>query len=563
MSKNKKKLLIISGVTGIGKSKIAYNLSKRLNSEIILLDIIQTYKQLNICSNKPSIYYLNSQSYHNHNLFDLDDLVYNPNNTKIISNKNKPNATHLSSISRKISLDIFNRNKIPIIEGGSVFYIKNFLGGEKFRSSENEDIIFDKIFKITQIMIDKDENNIKTYNRIKLLVKRNLILDGLEDNLKEKLLSEKLNFHYNDVYRLKKRFAEEIFHYLKNSKQEMFLNIFSKDINKTDTDIHTNQSDFPENANYNESDYIFKELMESKNIEVYQFFFSTDKKTMVKIQEERCVNMIESGLINEVKYLIKKNLINENNIEKRTEINGFVNAFGVKDSLEFLINLMKSDIWRNGNNDNFKYDKKSVDELLSIKSKTKIIYNLIYNYLKTFSVKNRQYSRKQIQYFKNDSEKICWMYLNNLNSKISNMSNFNNVNMDEEKLINELIVILNTPYEQYKEFLKNEFNKQNFRKISTFNNDFKNYLPRFNCLEIKDGLLKNVFVRNLLYDAVSCINENKEKLENLFKIKNNNLNRNYENNNEEMKALSNIDENILETDIKEILQEINFVTNPL
>lgn len=105
---NNKKLIIVSGVTAIGKSNIAYKLAKKLNSEIILLDIFQSYKQLNICSNKPAKEYLNNIKYHNYDKFDLVSLVNLTNEDKIKYSNQMPNAINISSNSRNIALDLIN-----------------------------------------------------------------------------------------------------------------------------------------------------------------------------------------------------------------------------------------------------------------------------------------------------------------------------------------------------------------------------------------------------------------------------------------------------------------------
>ena len=50
----KSKIILIAGPTASGKSKIAINLAKKINGEIINADSMQVYKQLKILTARPS-----------------------------------------------------------------------------------------------------------------------------------------------------------------------------------------------------------------------------------------------------------------------------------------------------------------------------------------------------------------------------------------------------------------------------------------------------------------------------------------------------------------------------
>jgi tRNA A37 N6-isopentenylltransferase MiaA len=49
-----RKVIVISGMTGVGKTNIARLLSQHLNGELVSADSLQIYKGLDILSNKPS-----------------------------------------------------------------------------------------------------------------------------------------------------------------------------------------------------------------------------------------------------------------------------------------------------------------------------------------------------------------------------------------------------------------------------------------------------------------------------------------------------------------------------
>ena len=51
---DKTPIIIISGPTGVGKSKLALSLAKKINGVIINADSMQIYKELKIISSQPS-----------------------------------------------------------------------------------------------------------------------------------------------------------------------------------------------------------------------------------------------------------------------------------------------------------------------------------------------------------------------------------------------------------------------------------------------------------------------------------------------------------------------------
>ena len=77
-----RQLIAISGPTGIGKTKIAIELAKRINAEIISFDSRQIYKELNIGVARPNIFELREVKHHLiahksiHDRYSAQDFVY-------------------------------------------------------------------------------------------------------------------------------------------------------------------------------------------------------------------------------------------------------------------------------------------------------------------------------------------------------------------------------------------------------------------------------------------------------------------------------------------------------
>ena len=128
----KKKVLIISGPTGSGKTRTSIDISKILKGEIINCDSIQMYKELNIGSNKSID---ETIPHHLFNIVSIED-------TEAIG------AGDFSKMARKLINEIHSRNCVPICVGGSGFFIQNLIYGapENPKSSiETKEKLFEEL----------------------------------------------------------------------------------------------------------------------------------------------------------------------------------------------------------------------------------------------------------------------------------------------------------------------------------------------------------------------------------------------------------------------------------
>ncbi len=124
-----KKVVIISGPTATGKTSLALKLAKQFNGELISADSRQVYKDMDIVTGKDLPNGVKFEKKHinisNLNIGTYDfggipvwglDLVY-PDQEFSIS--------HFYKFIKKILNDVFHRGKLPIIVGGTGFYIKS------------------------------------------------------------------------------------------------------------------------------------------------------------------------------------------------------------------------------------------------------------------------------------------------------------------------------------------------------------------------------------------------------------------------------------------------------
>ncbi len=108
------KIILIYGPTASGKSKFALKIARKINGEIINADSMQVYKKLKILTARPSKEDLKKIK---HNLYGFIDI-----------NKTFSTGDWLKFVIRKIK-EITNKNKVPIIVGGTGLYFFSLVEG--------------------------------------------------------------------------------------------------------------------------------------------------------------------------------------------------------------------------------------------------------------------------------------------------------------------------------------------------------------------------------------------------------------------------------------------------
>ena len=124
-----KKVLIITGPTGTGKTKLSVEVAKRYNTENINGDALQVYRGMNILTAKIKEEEKDGITHH---LFDILD----PSETYSI-------ADYQDSV-RKYIDKLSNNNMLPIIAGGSGLYLDSVIYDYKFSSDKRSENLDDK-----------------------------------------------------------------------------------------------------------------------------------------------------------------------------------------------------------------------------------------------------------------------------------------------------------------------------------------------------------------------------------------------------------------------------------
>jgi tRNA dimethylallyltransferase len=158
----KPKVIVILGQTATGKSDLAVKIAKKVSGEVISADSRQVYKGLDLGTGK-----INKKEMQNipHHLLD----VTNP--------KNKFSAAEYKKLADTKIKEIISRGKVPIICGGTGFYIDAVVNGiifpevlpnEKLRKTLNKRSALE-LFKMLQKLDKARAKNIDSKNKVRLI----------------------------------------------------------------------------------------------------------------------------------------------------------------------------------------------------------------------------------------------------------------------------------------------------------------------------------------------------------------------------------------------------------
>ena len=190
-----KKIFSIFGPTGIGKSSLAIELAKKIDGEIIGVDSRQIYNGIPIGTAQPDSVQLNEVPHH---LIGFKKL-----NEKISAGE------YVELIDNKID-EIIQKNKSPILCGGTGLYFKSLKDGIFEGSHTNEDIRSrlekeyeidkEKLFRSLQ-KIDPDYSNKVHINNKKRLIRALEVFETTGKPMSENFDSSSKNSRYaNDFY---------------------------------------------------------------------------------------------------------------------------------------------------------------------------------------------------------------------------------------------------------------------------------------------------------------------------------------------------------------------------
>jgi tRNA dimethylallyltransferase len=176
-----KKVIVIVGATGSGKTKLAIDIAKKYNGEIINADAFQVYKEISVGTAKANKEETKQVKFH----LNGELSIYEPWDIAIFQERAK-----------KIIDELIKNKKVPIIVGGSNLYIDaliyNYDLSAPARDEQYENFttpdLYDKLIKL-----DKNvASTIDAHNRRRIIRALQIISNNGAFRKKNKPLYEPL-----------------------------------------------------------------------------------------------------------------------------------------------------------------------------------------------------------------------------------------------------------------------------------------------------------------------------------------------------------------------------------
>lgn len=215
----KSKIIVIVGPTGVGKTSLSLSLAKNYNAEIINIDAMQLYKEMNIGTAK---------------IMDTKGI---PHHLLSIRSVSEPYSVYeYQKDARKILDEFIKNNKNVIIVGGSGLYVKALLYDYKF-DVENDNNQYDNLSNediYTEIKELNNEVDIHINNRKRLVRMLNKLKNNNKlDNNGDTLLYDNVYFIglSTDRTTLYKRIDERVDEMVKEGLIEEVKSLYDKNIN--------------------------------------------------------------------------------------------------------------------------------------------------------------------------------------------------------------------------------------------------------------------------------------------------------------------------------------------
>ena len=118
-----KPLVVLTGPTAVGKTELSINLAKAINGEIISADSMQGYKEMNIGTAKIKSEEMQGVPHYLVDEFPVEEEF---------------NVVKFKEYANKYMEQIYAKGKIPILVGGTGFYIQAVLNDISFEKNEED-----------------------------------------------------------------------------------------------------------------------------------------------------------------------------------------------------------------------------------------------------------------------------------------------------------------------------------------------------------------------------------------------------------------------------------------
>lgn len=125
MDVDEQPLVAVAGPTGSGKSELALQIAEKFNGEVINCDSLQVYRHFDIGTAKLPISERRGIPHHLIDIVDPNELF---------------TAGEFARVGRQVVADITARGKLPIVAGGTGFYLRALIDGLFTGPSRDDDL---------------------------------------------------------------------------------------------------------------------------------------------------------------------------------------------------------------------------------------------------------------------------------------------------------------------------------------------------------------------------------------------------------------------------------------
>jgi len=145
----KKPLVVIAGATASGKTGISIDLAKKINGEVVSADSMQIYKYMDIGTATPTLDETDGVKH-----YLISEL--NPDDDYSI--------VKFQEMAKKYIDEIHNQGKIPILCGGTGFYINSIVYNNNFMETDKNENLRNELYKIA-----KEQGNEFLHQKLKTI----------------------------------------------------------------------------------------------------------------------------------------------------------------------------------------------------------------------------------------------------------------------------------------------------------------------------------------------------------------------------------------------------------
>lgn len=131
----KKPLIILTGPTAVGKTKLSIELAKEVNGEIISADSMQVYKHMDIGSAKIKKEEMCGVSHHLIDVLEPDEEFH---------------VVRFQEMAKQAMEEIYAKGKVPILAGGTGFYIQAVVKDIDFSKETEKSPVREELEKLAE-----------------------------------------------------------------------------------------------------------------------------------------------------------------------------------------------------------------------------------------------------------------------------------------------------------------------------------------------------------------------------------------------------------------------------